>query len=86
MYNYTVQLQYTVYELLSCVYSAYLLALRLHLALGTHSEANPLLAWDIASPFKPTYFPRRCSFMYILDVGVGNCALNPDTVQVEVGG
>ena len=30
-----------------CVFSAYLLALRLHLALGTHSETNHLLAWDI---------------------------------------
>ena len=35
------------YKLLSCVYSAHLLALRLHLALGTHSETNHLLAWDI---------------------------------------
>ena len=36
-----------------CVHSACLLSLPLYLALGTHSEANHLLMWDVAFHFKP---------------------------------
>ena len=36
-----------------CVYSACLLSLCLYVALGSHSEAYYLLAWDVACHFKP---------------------------------
>ena len=41
------------------VYNSCLLSLRVYLALGTHSEAHHLLAWGIASHFKPNEFPRQ---------------------------